>query len=147
MKKCRQCGTLLDEHESTCTVCGINNPFEIEKKKTEYDLTVMFNAMGSDVNLYRVKKRKTLLLLAWLLGFVGAPLIYTGYVKKGLISILLFLLISSISFIILYFCNVLNFAFSLSLGIVLSIVLLNVISGIIFTKNVSFKDCNGEYLR
>lgn len=147
MKKCRQCGTLLDEHEDTCTVCGIDHPFEKEKKKTEYDLTVMFNAMGSDVNLYRVKKRKTFLLLAWLLGFLGAPLFYTGYLKKGLISILLFLLISGISFLLLFLGKIFNLPLCLLISFGGTIVLLDIISGIIFSKNTSFKDCNGEYLR
>ncbi len=147
MKRCKQCGTLLDEHEDTCTVCGIDHPFEKEKKKTEYDLTVMFNAMGSDVNLYRVKKRKTLLILAWLLGFAGAPLMYTGYIKKGLFAVLLFVIISVLSFLVLYFGKIMSLISSICLCIGGSVILLNVISGIIFLKNTSFKDCNGEYLR
>ena len=147
MKKCRQCGTLLDENVNTCTMCGIDNPFEKEKKKTAYDLTVMFDAMGSDVSLYRVKSRKTLVLLAWLLGFCGAPLFYTGYVKKGFLSILAFLIVALIPFLVLFLSNILSLVPSLLIGLGSSILVLNIISGVLFTRNLSFKDHNGEYLR
>lgn len=147
MKKCRQCGTLLDEHVDTCTTCGINKPFEKEKMKTEYDLTVMFDAIGSDVSLYRVKKRKTLLILSWTLGFVGAPLFYLGFKKRGFISLLSYLVVFLIPALILYFTNIVSPLLAFLLPALILILLFNTISGIIFLLNPSYKDNNGEYLR
>ena len=58
MKKCRQCGTLLDESVNTCTMCGIDNPFEKEKKcyhcsntandPKEYVFGISWNAISTN---------------------------------------------------------------------------------------------------
>ncbi len=146
MKKCRRCGSLLPDDATFCTVCNMANPFDVEKKKTAYDLTMAINPLEKNAALYRVKSRKKLLLYAWLLGFTGVPFKYLGFAKKALISLGISVLLVIALVLLCYFLISKNFVFCL-LSALAALVIVNVVLGIYFTTHPSLKDSFGEYLR
>lgn len=146
MKKCLRCGSLLPDDATVCTTCNLENPFDIEKKKTAYDLTMAFDPMADSQDLYRVKSRKKLLVYAWLLGFTGFPYIYLGYKKKALISLIVSLLFI-IALTVISSLLISPSALVIVLCALASIVLCNSFYGIFFLSHSSLKDSFGEYLR
>lgn len=145
MKKCKRCGTLLDENATVCTVCGIDHPCKDEPKKTEYDLTLAFDPMEQNTDLYRLKSRKKLLVFAWLLGFLGVPYFYMGYEKKGLLTLIISVLCMGGAFLGLFLgLNSILYG-AIALGVILLII--NIGFGVFFVRHASYKDVHGEYLR
>lgn len=145
MKKCKRCGTLLDENATVCTVCGIDHPCVDEPKKTEYDLTLAFDPMEQNTNLYRLKSRKKLLVFAWLFGFLGVPYFYMGYGKKGLFTLFLSLLWMGVPFLGL-FLGLKSVLYG-AIALVAILLIINIGFGIFFLTHPSYKDVRGEYLR
>ncbi len=144
MKKCRVCGSILPDDATSCSVCNTQNPFD--KQKTAYDLTMAIDPMEANSDLYRVKSRKKLLLLAWLLGFTGLPFKYIGFVKKALISLVISLILLVAFVLLCYFVISSNILFVV-LSAVAPLLIVNIVLGIYFTTHPSLKDSFGEYLR
>lgn len=150
MKKCKQCGAFIDENVTTCPQCGIDNPLEMEKKKTAYDLTVAFDPMAKGSTLYRIKSRKKLIVFSFLLAFLGVPYFYLGKAKKGWISLSVFFILGGLSSLILSLItsNKGNYSLWMTLIPLLSVlIIMNLVVGIYVLMHPSMKDARGEYLR
>ena len=150
MKKCKRCGTLLDENVTTCPTCGKEKPFEDEKKKTEYDLTLAFDPMAQGSSLYRIKSRKKMLVLAFIFAFLGAPYFYMERKKEGWISLFVFLTLSALGAGVFSILGGKQggYAWWMTLLPIIAVLLLeNLIIGFYLLAHPSYKDGRGEYLR
>lgn len=90
MRRCKKCGTMLNDDARDCSVCG-----EVSKGQDNFsDVTTTLSPNNADDNIGMLFKRKrTLILLSIFLGFLGASWFYLGKKIHGLITVVGALLI------------------------------------------------------
>ena len=145
MPICKNCGSRITKFDKDmCPICGERNPFDTESDQTQ-DITGVIGKLGNDLNLSKMRKRKTMIALAFSLGFAGAPLFYIGYIKNALVWVLINLILGVASVLI----PVLNkqplwIGFVILAGV---LVISNIILGTLLTVKHNFKDSYGELIK
>ncbi|HAK05543.1 MAG TPA: hypothetical protein DCM23_02430 [Firmicutes bacterium] len=138
MFTCKKCGTPLEQQLKECPVCHEPNPAGEPLNMAGQDYTDTYNPIAPEFELIRQKSRKLAALLAFFVGFSGAPFFYLNYKRVGL-----WWLFTAIIFI----------AMAILLGsfylyILIGMVLLAQIGlGIYIVLKSDFKDGNHELLR
>ncbi len=146
MPICKNCHRTIQKFDKDiCPYCGTENP--IEDNYVTKDVTGFINSMHSGEELYKSKSRKTTGFLCLLLGYLGIHNFYLGYIKKGIIDLLLSLLIiagagSALFFLVEPLKNV--FAYLIPFALVFLFFVLNSIH---YFKDDSLMDANGELLK
>ncbi|HKM11262.1 MAG: hypothetical protein WCX47_00180 [Bacilli bacterium] len=82
MGKCRNCGSLIDDQEKYCPVCGVINPIRVKKEQTVND-TSFLDPVEPDYALYQQRSRFLTFIFFCLLGYSGAGFFYLGYKKRA----------------------------------------------------------------
>lgn len=145
MPNCRNCGARLTKFDSDiCPVCGIKNPLQgIDSETVEVTSQIDLSQMKEGQKV--VRRRKTMTLLFFSLGFSGAQFFY---IKKNILGLIW--LVSNIAVIAGLFC-IFNFAVKshIALSIILPFVVvyaINAIIGAVFNFLPDIKDGEGEFI-
>ncbi len=145
MPICKNCGSRITKFDKDiCPICGERNPID-EGSDVTQDITGVIGKVGNDLNLSKMRKRKTMIILAYTLGFVGAPFFYIGYVKNALVWMLINLVLA-VPAVLLPLLN----KHPLWVGFVIMaavLVLSNIIIGTLMTIKHNFKDSYGELIK
>ncbi len=146
MPICKYCHhTISNFDKDICPFCGEKNP--IDNAYETKDMTQFVNPVTGDYKLYKSKSRKMASFLCLFLGSFGVHSFYLGFVKRGIVELLL-----SLAFIGVL-GSLLAFAFNLGwpipicflLPLALVFVCYAFVSIRYFTKD-SLKDKRGEFL-
>ncbi|MBR0294831.1 MAG: hypothetical protein IJQ67_02860 [Bacilli bacterium] len=150
MPVCKNCNARISKFDKDrCPVCGFPNPISTENSET-VEITSNISLEKELKRGVKIKKKITVFLLSILLPFFGTPFYYLGYLKKGLIWLLINALFIGSVFSILFFLAFTNLdnKLLLSLIIPLSIAYLaNIAVGIKYLIMNDYKDANGELVR
>ncbi len=84
MFTCKKCGTPLEKQLSECPICHEPNPAGEPVNMAGQDYTETYDPVAKDFELIRQKSRKIAALLAFFIGFTGAPFFYLAYKRIGL---------------------------------------------------------------
>ena len=145
MPSCRNCGARLTKFDSDiCPVCGTKKPLEGVSTET-IDITSQIDMSGFTPGQKVVRRRKKMLLLAILVGFIGAMFFY---IKKAVLGLIW--LLANVAFIVgLLFILLLAAKAGIVLSIlipVLSAYLINSIVGLAYFFKQNLKDGEGEFV-
>ena len=145
MPNCRYCGTRLSKFDKDiCPVCGTKNPLEGVSSET-VEITSQVDLSGFTDGQKVRRHRKTMLLLFLLVGFSGAGFFYLKKKRDGLLWLSTNALLLSSGFLLLHLLANLNIALSLVIPIA-TMLLLNVIFGLIYYFTPNIKDGEGEFV-
>lgn len=145
MPECKNCHREISKFDSdVCPFCGTPHPID-DNYKTK-DMTSFVDPITGNYKLYRSKSRKAAFALCLSLGWAGAHFFYLGFLKKGLISIVVSLLIiAGVGLPLFFFLPLLSFwSFVIAFGLCWIIYLPLAIK---YLFSDSYKDANGEFLR
>lgn len=145
MPNCRNCGARLTKFDSDiCPVCGIKNPLQgIDSETVEVTSQIDLSEMKEGQKV--VRRRKTMSLLFFSLGFTGAQFFY---IKKTVLALIW--LVCNLAVFAGLFC-IFNFAIKahIALSILLPIVIIYAINaaiGAVFNFLPDIKDGEGEFI-
>ncbi len=145
MPVCRHCGTRITKFDKDrCPVCGELNPLQDVNSDT-VEITSEIDLSKGAFADFKPRKRKTFLILACTIGWLGAHMFYLGSKKPGLIWLISNVVFMAGAFSLLFF--VMN---SLILGIIVPLLIvyaINVGLAIWLYKNPTLKDADGNLLR
>jgi len=144
MPNCRNCGARLSKFDTDiCPVCGIKNPLQgVSSETVEITSQIDLNQMKEGQQV--VRRRKTLTLLFYTLGFTGAPFFYIKKAVMGLIWLICNLLVMGGLFALFYF-TVKNLAVAIIVPILVTYVV-NAIVGVVYNFLPNIKDGEGEFI-
>ena len=144
MPNCRNCGARLSKFDTDlCPVCGIKNPLKgISSETVEITSQIDLSEMKEGQRV--VRRRKTLTLLFYTLGFTGAPFFYIKKAVLGLIWLVCNLVVMGGLFALFYFL-VKNLAVAIIVPILVAYVV-NIIVGVIYNFLPNIKDGEGEFI-
>ncbi len=144
MPICKNCGSRITKFDKDrCPICGEVNPFDTQDDQTQ-DITGVIGKLGSDLNLSKLRKRKTMIALAFTLGFTGAPLFYIGYVKNALVWVIINIVLACAAVFIPMINQPLWVGFVIMGG---ALILSNLILGTLLSIKHNFKDSYGELIK
>lgn len=145
MPSCRNCGARLSKFDKDiCPVCGTKNPLQGVSSET-IEITSQVDMSDFKEGQKIVKRRKTMLLIALLLGWTGAMFFYLKKAKAGFIWLLINIILLAASFSLFYFALSMNIALSIVFPIVL-IYVYNAICAVLFYCTKDLKDGEGEFV-
>jgi hypothetical protein len=139
MLTCKKCGTPLEKQLPECPICHEPNPAGAPVNMAGQDFTETYDPVASDFELIRQKSRKIAALLAFIVGFTGAPLFYLGYKKTGLWWVA--------TAIILVGVAILGPIPIIIAGVAGTIVISQVILGLYISFSSNLKDARNELLK
>ena len=85
MPTCKNCGNRIEKfHTDRCPICGQVKPFEGFDSNATVEITTSVDVNNLD---YKPRNKKTLLVLAILLGYFGAPFFYLKNKVGGIIQL------------------------------------------------------------
>jgi len=147
MPKCKNCGENITKFDKeVCPFCGCKNPLDANREKTCDVTQVIETIKPSDTEFKFVQHKKIgNFFLMMFLGLFGADAFYLGFVKEGILRIILNLLVISGLFCLFFFLKI--FSLGISIGVSCGIVF-----GIYFILSfilcfIRKKDANGVLLR
>ncbi len=146
MPICKNCHRTIQKFDKDiCPYCGTENP--IEDNYVTKDVTGFIKSSHSNEELYKSKSRKTAGFLCLLLGYFGIHNFYLGYIKKGVLELILSLAIiggvgSALFFLLEPLKNALAFLIPFALVFVFYL-----LASIHYFKDDSLMDVNGELLK
>lgn len=150
MPKCKYChGNITKFDKERCPICGALNPLEKNYQETS-DITQVIDKIEEEEKvIYTPHSYKINAILIMFLGIFGADAFYLGFIKKGIIRLIVNIAIIAGLFCLFFFLKVYSFhpyIFSglTALGILFVIYL---IIGIIFIFKKPIKDANGVFLK
>lgn len=139
MFTCKKCGTPLEKQLPECPICHEVNPAGEPPSMAGQDFTETYNPVGSDLELIRQKSRKVAALLAFFIGFTGAPLFYLGYKRIALWWLVTALILTSVA--------ALSQMPLIIAGVSGVILLSQVILGLYISFSSNLKDARNELLK
>lgn len=147
MAKCKVCHRDITRYyNDICPYCGAENPIDSNYKTK--DMTQFVDPVTGE-KLYKSKSKLTASLLQLFLGSFGVGDFYLGFIKKGIIKILITLLVvGGLGAILCFltpetlFLSGSAFAFILPFVVVL---LAHMALSLRYFLNDSLKDSNGEF--
>lgn len=145
MPICKYCRSRITRFDKDiCPICGVKNPLEGVTSET-VEITSNFNLSEEELKTFRPHTKVRTLLFFILFGWTGVPQFYLHYVMQGILWIVINLLVGGGLFALFY---VLKFDLIWCIIIpVISIYIINTITGIITFLKHNLKDRNGEFLR
>ena len=145
MPSCRNCGARLSKFDKDiCPVCGTKNPLEGVNSET-VEITSQVDLSGFEAGQKVVRRRKKMLLLACLLGFLGAAFFYLK--RKGLALIWLIANIAVIAGLVCLFLFAVKLPVAAAIIIPIAIAyVVNAIVGVIYFYLPNLKDGEGEFV-
>jgi len=84
MLTCKKCGTPLAKPIPECPICHEKEPAGPVPSSVGQDYTETYNPVEPNYELVRQKTRKIAAILAFTIGFTGAPLFYLLYKRTAL---------------------------------------------------------------
>lgn len=138
MYTCKKCGTPLEKQLPECPVCHEPFPAGEPESMAGQDYTDTYDPVAPEFELVKQKSRKVAALLAFFLGFLGAPFFYLSYKR-----IALWWLFTSIVLIAIAILLGSLFMYSI-LGL---LVLAQIGLGLYVIFNSNLKDGHGELLK
>ena len=145
MPNCRNCGARLTKFDSDmCPVCGIKNPLQGIDSET-VEVTSQIDLSGMQEGQKVVRRRRTMTLLFFLLGFTGAQFFYIKKAIKGLIWCAANLAVIIGLFCIFYFAVQIHIALAIIIPFVIAYAV-NAIVGAIYNFLPDLKDGEGEFI-
>ena len=145
MPNCRNCGARLSKFDTDlCPVCGIKDPLKgIASETVEITSQIDLSAMKEGQKI--VRRRKTMTLLFYFLGFTGAAFFYIKKMVLGLVWLIANLLVIGGLFALFYFVIKTHIAVAILVPF-LSIYLINAIVGVVYNFLPNIKDGEGEFI-
>ena len=145
MPNCRNCGARLSKFDTDlCPVCGIKNPLQgISSETVEVTSQIDLSQMKEGQQV--VRRRKTLTLFFYTLGFTGAPFFYIKRSLIGLIWLISNLLVIGGLFALLYFAFKTHIAVSIVVPLLVAYVV-NAIVGVVYNFLPNINDGEGEFI-
>lgn len=145
MPICKNCGSRITKFDKDmCPICGEKNPFNTESDQTQ-DITGVIGKVGNDLDLSKTRKRKTMIALAFSLGFAGAPLFYIGYIRNALVWVLINVVAIAAAILIpTLIGNPIWVGLIIMAGV---LVLSNLVLGTLLSIKHNFKDSYGELIK
>lgn len=134
MKTCKYCGTILDGKPQYCPAC--QKPV-LAPGQTLQDFTKKYNPLEENYELVNLKSRWIVVVLALLLGSLGAPYLYLGWYKKALFFLLWPL---ALTLFLAVVPNLWIWAVAAVMGIHISL-------AVQFGLRAELKDARGEFLK
>lgn len=145
MPNCRNCGARLSKFDSDlCPVCGVKNPLQGIDSET-VEVTSQIDLSGMKEGQRVVRRRKTMTLLFFLLGFSGAPFFYIKKTVMGLIWLVCNLVILAGLFSLFYFAIHAHIAVAIIVPVVV-VYAISAIVGSIYNFLPDLKDGEGEFI-
>ena len=145
MPNCRNCGARLSKFDTDlCPVCGIKNPLEGISSET-VEITSQIDLSDMKEGQRVVRRRKTLTLLFYTLGFTGAPFFYIKKAILGLIWLFSNLVVIGGLFALFYAVIKAHPAVAIAVPIIIAYVI-NIIVGVIYNFLPNIKDGEGEFI-
>jgi TM2 domain-containing membrane protein YozV len=145
MPQCKNCHREISKFDNdVCPYCGTVHPID-DNYKTK-DMTQFVDPVSGNYQLYKSKTKKTTVLLAVFLGWVGAHFFYLGYTKKAWLAILgsLFI-IGGIGSLLCFLPTGLSYSAYL-IAFAAAWLPYPAIAAK-YAKSDTYKDANGEFLR
>lgn len=145
MPNCRNCGARLSKFDADlCPVCGIKNPLQgIDSETVEVTSQIDLNDMKEGQKV--VRRRKSMILLFFTLGFTGAPFFYIKKALLGLVWLLCNLAVIAGLFCLFYFAIHAHIALAIVIPVVV-VYAINAIVGAIYNFLPDLKDGEGEFI-
>ncbi len=144
--KCKSCGATLSKlDKEICPFCGTRHPLEGMEDVTQ-DITKAFTPISEEFVRTKPKSKKVAMILAFLLGFVGAPSFYLGRIKQGFILISISLVLIGGLGSILFFTGVLANALAYLIPF-FAIEAVCIAGGLKLYLSSSVTDSRGEFLK
>ena len=145
MPNCRNCGARLSKFDSDlCPVCGIKNPLQgVSSETVEVTSQIELSELAQERKV--IRRRKTMLILFFTLGFTGAAFFYVKRILIGAIYCIANLAIIGGLFPLLY----LAIKAPLPVAIIVPVLLVYLISaivGLIMYYMPNIKDGEGEFV-
>ena len=145
MPNCRNCGARLSKFDADlCPVCGIKNPLQgIDSETVEVTSQIDLSDMKEGQKV--VRRRKSMILLFFALGFTGAPFFYIKKAILGLVWLLCNLAVIAGLFCLFYFVIHAHIALAIVIPVVV-VYAINAIVGAIYNFLPDLKDGEGEFI-
>ena len=145
MPNCRNCGARLSKFDTDlCPVCGIKNPLEGISSET-VEITSQIDLSDMKEGQRVVRRRKTLALLFYTLGFTGAPFFYIKKAVLGLIWLLCNLVVIGGLFALFYVAFKAHIAVAIVVPVLIAYVV-NIVIGVVYNFLPNIKDGEGEFI-
>lgn len=150
MPKCRYCNKNITKFDKEiCPYCGGSRPLEGVESNT-VDITQTIDVLNDKESTSFVQhKRITNGLLMMFLGMFSGDLFYLGFIKNGIIRLIVNLVFFVILFSIFYFLEIFS-SYSLLLSLIIPFGILFIfyfILGLIVINFKNKKDSNGVFLK
>ena len=145
MPNCKNCGARISKFDADiCPVCGTPKPLQgVSSETIEITSQIDLNNFKEGQNI--VRRRKTLLLLFILVGFIGIPFFYLKKKKMALLWLIINLVVLGGLFALFFFA--LKFHVALAIIIPLLVVYIaNAMTGVIYNFIPDLKDGEGEFV-
>ena len=144
MPVCKNCNSRIDKfNKDRCPICGVERPFEGVSSDT---VEVTSRIDSADVKIdYHPRKRKTLLTLFALCGFLGIPFFYLRRHLTGIIYGLINSAVLATAIVLLILLTPLHIAVAIVLPIVV-FVFFNTLVGLYYYNSANLKDGHGVFL-
>ena len=145
MPNCRNCGARLSKFDSDiCPVCGIKDPLKgISSETVEITSQIDLGEMKEEQKI--VRRRKTMTLLFYALGWTGAAFFYIKKAVVGLVWLLANLLVMGGVFAIFYFAIKANIVIDIIVPILI-VYFVNAVFATIYYFAPNLKDGDGEFI-
>lgn len=145
MPSCRYCGSRITKFDKDiCPVCGTKNPLQGVSSET-VEITTQIDVAKFQEGQKVVRRRKTMLLLFLLIGFLGIPFFYLKEKKKAIIHLIINLVaiggLFALCFFLLHWPPVAAILAPIGLAY-----LANIIVGLIYYFLPDLKDGEGEFV-
>lgn len=145
MPNCRNCGARLSKFDTDlCPVCGIKNPLEGISSET-VEITSQIDLSDMKEGQRVVRRRKTLALLFYTLGFTGAPFFYIKKAVLGLIWLLCNLVVIGGLFALFYAAIKAHIAVAIVVPVLIAYVI-NIVIGVVYNFLPNIRDGEGEFI-
>ena len=145
MPNCKNCGARITKFDKDiCPVCGCKNPLQGVTSET-VEITTQIDVSQFQEGQKVVCRRKIVLLLFCLIGFIGAPFFYLKHKKFALIYLIINVLVLGGLFALSYF--LLGWPVVAAILAPIGIVyLVNIVLGIVYYFLPDLKDGEGAFV-
>lgn len=145
MPNCKNCGARISKFDADmCPVCGTKKPLEgINSETIEITSQIDLNNFAEGQKV--VRRRKKLLFLFLVIGFVGAPFFYLKKKKAAILWLILNLILLGGLFALFFFAFKLHIAIAILIP-VLVVYFINGVMGAIYHFLPDLKDGDGEFV-
>ena len=144
MAQCKYCHARITRiDKEVCPFCGGKRPLDGTDTSTQ-DVTKIIDQLENPVEI-KHKKRVVAAILALLFGFLGAPHIYLGKIKKGLVMALISVCFIGAVGLILFFAVKWHSVFAFLIPYFVVEAYCCYCAFVYLTKH-NIQDCHGEFL-